>query len=130
MEQKIDREVATNEVIAWLDYKKISQKKRESKQEAIEAIVDAVCDGTLVIKDDKSVEHTLKFAIGDLTKVSYKPRLQMNSIHVHMQGVKSTDADGRVVAYIAALTSQAKEMIKKFDTEDFDVAQSIAIFFI
>ena len=78
----------------------------------------------------------LKFPIEDkggstaFKTLEYKPRLNMASIHLHLQGVKSADADGRVCAYVAALTSKPKELIKKLDTEDYGIAQAIAIFFL
>ncbi len=54
----------------------------------------------------------------------------MSTIHSHLQGVKPSDADGRVGAYIAALTSTPKAVINCLDTEDYGIAQSIAIFFL
>jgi hypothetical protein len=73
----------------------------------------------------------LKFPISDeIDKLVFKPRIKVNTIQVHLQGVKSSDADGRVTAYIAALTSKPKEVIKSMDTEDYSIGKSIAYFFL
>jgi hypothetical protein len=47
-----------------------------------------------------------------------------------MQGVKASDGDGRVCAYVAALSSQPKEVIKHLDTEDYAIATAVAVFFL
>lgn len=131
---KVNRETAEAEINSWLDYKKINEKKRENYKDNISALVDAVCDGILSVNPDtKELIQTLNFPIGDEMKVSkleFKPRLTVGSVQSHLNGVKATDADGRIIAYVAALTSQPKELIKKLDTEDNSVAQSIAIFFL
>lgn len=132
--EKVSREVAEQEVYAWLDYKKVSTKKRESYKEHTDTLVDAIVDGYLSLnKDDMSFEHTLKFPTeGEmlLTKLTYKPRLKVQTVHLHLQNVKSNDADGRLCAYIAALTSKPKELVKHLDSEDYSIGQSIAIFFL
>jgi hypothetical protein len=130
---KIAIEVATQEVEKWLDYKKISDNKRGVREENIKALIEGVSEGILVLNEDFSFTHTLKFQIeGELpiTKLSYKPRLKVASVHNHMQGVKASDGDGRVCAYVAALSSQPKEVIKHLDTEDYAIATAVAVFFL
>jgi len=85
--------------------------------------------------DDESHVYTQKllFPIGEEKKfdeLTFKPRLDIETIQNALQGVKSTDADGRILAYISALTGFSKSVIKKMDSEDYGVAQSIAIFFL
>lgn len=132
--EKLNRESAEAEVNSWLDYKKISDKKRESYKDNIESLIDAMVEGILTLDDkEKVITQGLKFPIGEEMKVSelkYRPRITVGMVQAHMAGVKATDADGRITAYVAALTSQPKELIKKLDTEDNAVAQSIAIFFL
>lgn len=133
MEEKVSKEISISEVNAWLDYKKVSDKKREAQKEQIEVIQDAISDGTLTLNEDRSFTHHLKFPIGkDVTIISleYKPRVAMQTIHSHLQGVKPTDGDGRLCAYVAALTSKPKDVIKSLDTEDYNISQAIALFFL
>ena len=129
----ISKDIAQIEVEKWLDHKKIGSKKRELQKDNIDTLIDAIAEGALVLKDDCTLVHTLKFPTdGELSikVLEYKPRIKMETIQVHLQGVKAADADGRVNAYIAALTSKPKDLIKKLDTEDYSICQSVAIFFL
>lgn len=131
--QKVSREQAKQEVESWLDFKKIGEKKRESQEAQIESLVDAVAEGDLVLKEDKTFVQVLKFPTqGDIPikELEYKPRLSMMNIHSQLEGVKSSDGDGRVLAYVAALTGKAKQIIRNLDSEDYNVSQAIAIFFL
>src|ERR1700745_753597 len=97
----VDAETAKAEIEKWLDNKKISPKKREIQKDTIETLVDAVSEGLLIVKEDFSLEQTLKFPTdGEISikKLEYKPRLKIETIHVHLQGVKPSDADGRLLA--------------------------------
>lgn len=133
MEGKVDFDTANSEITGWLDCKKISDKKRDVQKDTISTLVDAVADGSLVVEDDNSLTHTLKFAVGkdgQIKDFKYKPRITVGDVHGHLQGVKPSDADGRLLAYVAALTNQTKGIIGLLDTEDYGIAQSIAIFFL
>lgn len=130
---KVAREVAEAEIGKWLDYKKISDSRRESNKDSIESLVVAVMSGTLVLNDDMNLEYSLNFPIGEeqkIDKLIFKPRLKVGTVHKHLQGVKATDADGRILAYVAALTSTAKAVVEAIDTEDYAVCTSVAIFFL
>jgi hypothetical protein len=48
----------------------------------------------------------------------------------YMNGVKPSDAEGRLLGYIAALTGQARAILEELDTADKKIAMSIAIFFL
>ncbi len=134
---KISREQATNEVNDWLNYKKINERKREAYVESIETLIDGIESGSLSINEEKTFIQVLNFPIGTdgtdtlaVKTLEFKPRLKLSTVHLHLQGVKSTDADGRLIAYVAALTSKPKDLIKAMDTEDFSIGQAIAIFFL
>lgn len=130
---KVFRDQALKEINEWLEFKKIGDKKREDASEQIEVLVNAIVEGVLTITDEKKIVHALKFPLdGELliSKLEYKPRLRVADIHTHMNGVKGSDADGRVRAYVTALTSQPQNIIKALDTEDYSIAQSVAVFFL
>lgn len=136
MSDVISREIATTEVNSWLDYKKVNDKKRETYKDNIDTLIEAVMDGSLVLDSEtKILKQTLRFPIGEdkdvaVSVLEFKPRLKVSTVHAHLQGVKSTDADGRLCAYMAALTSKPKELLKAMDTEDYNVGMGIAIFFL
>lgn len=130
---KVSLEQATLEITEWLDYKKVSEKKREAYKESIDSLIEAVSEGALIVNEDKTLTHELKFEIGEemkISKLTYKPRLSMGKIHNHMQGVKTTDGDGRILAYVSALSDQTKGLIKGMDTEDYAISQAVAVFFV
>lgn len=130
---KVSKEIAEKEVNDWLDYKKINVQKREAQANSIETLIGFISEGTISIKEDKTIVQELLFEIGKeskITKLEYKPRIHVGAIQRHLEGGKSTDMDLRIVATAAALTSQTKELIKQLDSEDYSVASSIAIFFL
>lgn len=133
MTDVISREKATEEVDSYLNHKKISQRRREGDlKNAIESLIDSICEGTLVLKENFVFEQKLKFPPEglDFQTLEYKPRVPVKTIHLSLQGVKSDDADKRVAAYIAAITSKSKAQITSLDTDDYSVGQNFALFFI
>lgn len=133
----ISREQAIIEVTAWLDHKKMSDRKRESNKESIEALTDAVEDGLLVL--DQGTEEKegtfewkqlLKFPVGEIKELNFKARMPVGTIHVNLSGTKSDDGDARILAYVAALSGQNSGIIRKLDTEDYSVSKNIAYFFL
>lgn len=131
--QKVERSQAQKEVESWLDFKKVGEKKRESQEAQISALVDAIVEGDLVLNEDFTFVQTLKFPTSGempIKEFSFKPRLKLMEIHSQLEGVKASDADGRILAYAAALTGKAKQIIRSLDTEDYNVVQAIAIFFL
>lgn len=134
MIELVDKKTASNEVEGWLDFKKVPASKRESMKATIDNFIDAICDGILTIDATTHVvTHNLSFPIGTdakIEKFEYKPRINMGTVNLHLQGVKSSDADGRLCAYVAALTSKPKAVIVQMDTEDNAIAQLIALFFL
>lgn len=134
---KVTVEVAEKEVDLWLDYKRVKSKKRENLAPQIEVLVDGIVDGSLVLDHQSFVFKQillfpLKNSKGDVTvaSISYKPRLNVKQINAKMKGVKPTDADARVVGYIAALTDEATEVLTHLDSEDNSIAQAFATFFL
>lgn len=131
--QKVTEEVATSEVTAWLDFKKISPSKRNDKKDQIKQLVNAIIDGDIEINEDNEIVQKLKTELGDkkqITEFKYKPRITVGAVQQHLQKIATSDADGRVVCYIQALTGQPAGIIKGLDSVDYDIAQTIAIFFI
>lgn len=134
METKLDFDSAKKEVEKWLDHKKVKPNKREASQDAIDALIDAVMYGQLVLGEDFSwtanLDHPIDSGDAPMGVLVFKPRLKVSETHSKMKGVKPGDADGRVMALIAALTNKPFAMIGKLDTSDYSIAQNIALFFI
>ena len=132
--KKVSLDVARQEMDKWLDYKKVKAKKRESFSEHIDTIVEGIVDGSLSLDDKTMVfTHTLSFPVGkdgNITELTYRPRLMVQEINAGMKGVKANDVDGRIVRYIAVLTEKPSAIISNLDTEDNSVAQAFVQFFL
>ncbi len=133
---KVALEIAKADVERWLDFKKVRETKREANASYIDSLIEAVSEGILIINDDNIIVQELSFPIEDkdgkdaFKTLEYKPRLPVSTLHMHLQGIKTGDNDGRLLAHVAALTAKPKELIKKLDTEDYGISTSIAVFFV
>ena len=132
-ETVINRETAEQTVENWLDYKRVKPAKREAYKASIEMLIDSVESGDLILdQSTHNWELNLSFPVGEekvIDKLIFKPRITIGQINQRLRGVKSSDADGRVTAYVAALTGQSTGVIELLDSSDYDVPQSISVFF-
>lgn len=133
MSNKVSREVAVKDITEWLDVKKIKDAKRDSNKDSVDALIDAIECGVLVKNDDNTLVQELDFPTeGDepVTHLTFKPRLRVREVRAKTKNVKPSDIDGRLVAIISALTDQPSGVINALETNDYSVAQSIAVFFL
>ena len=133
MEKVVDLETARVEVEKWLDFKRVRESKREANKETIDALVEAVSEGQLVVNEDHSLTHTLDVPTGGetaLTSLTYKPRLTVQDTHSKMKGVKANDVDGRIIALVSALCGKPASLEGKLDTSDYSISQNVALFFL
>jgi hypothetical protein len=135
--QKISKEIATSEVNSWLDYKKISEKKRESFRENIDSLISAIEDGVISLSGEtKEFTQTLHFPLKDdagndtITALKYKARIKVDAVQSQLKNAKSSDAHEMIATYMSVLTGQPKAIIKSLDTEDYSLGNNIAIFFL
>lgn len=141
LKEKISREQAEKEVNAWLDKKKVFQETRDRYKDHIEILIEAICNGVLVI-DTSSFEitHELLFPLTanedenvrdpkDLRTLTYRARINDNLVKPHLRGIKGDDADGRLNALLAALTDSSHGIINKIDSADKRIATAIGVFF-
>ena len=114
---KVSKEQATSEFTAWLDFKKVAEKRRESLPHVIDAITDDIYAGHLSVNtQDFTITQTLKFPIGDggtTKQITYKPRITGAALQEAMAGVLFTDEYGKTWARISASTGVSKNIINK-----------------
>lgn len=134
MSEVVNIDTATAEIGKWLDHKRINEKKREDQKSTIDTLIDAVRFGLLTVDEENfNLIQKLNFPVGnngEIDELKFRPRMGVGQVHRHLKGLKSDDADGRLAAYVAALTGRTKIEIGHLDTEDYSVGQSIAIFFL
>lgn len=129
----VDRLTAEEEITKWLDHKQVGQKKRESRTEQYNTLVEAMMEGVLKMDDQYNFKLKLKFPIGADVKIpelNFPARIKVARLHEKLKGVDSDDGDGRILGYMAALTGQHKELLRDMDTVDYDSATAISFFFI
>lgn len=131
---KISRELATQEIEKWLDRKKVYDSTKESQKDSVDLLIEAVMNGDLTLNQTTNeLRHILLFPDalnGEVKELVYKARLNDKMLIPHLQGVSPKDADGRLLAHTAALTSQPKELLKNLDSADKKIMMSIAVFFL
>lgn len=132
MTEKVTKEIAVQEVEKWLDYKRIKQSQRDSQKAQIDVLIEAVMYGDITISDSAdTIEQVLAMPVKglDINTLTYQSRITVMDLHKATDGVKATDFDGRLVAYVSALTGKSPSHLKKMESEDFKIAQAIAVFF-
>jgi hypothetical protein len=135
MKEVLPIEQAEAEVSAWLDRKKILPKRRERLSVSIDNLIEAVQYGIISINDDGSIVHTLQIPVTDnkgemvCDKLTYKARIDTDSLLKAIAALKVNIADTQLMANIAELTGQPYGVITKMDPTDLTVAKSIGVFF-
>jgi hypothetical protein len=133
MENVVNKNTAELEVNAWLDHKRISEKRREEKKAAIDSLIGFVEDGTVSINPETfEIKQNLKFEIGNQIKIKeliWKPFGNVGRVQIYMKNVDSADYTGNCIAHACAQTDQSKNIINSLDSEDTAVIKVIANFF-
>lgn len=133
MESLINKDIAEKEVNIWLDFKKVSEKKRKSLAGNVKALIDAIMDGCLEFDSETKIfTHKLKFPIGvngQISELKYSARICMSDLEDNLMDVRPGNTMGTSFAYIAALSGQPKSIIKKMDQEDHSLADRFSFFF-
>lgn len=133
---KVGLEVAEKEFKKWAEFKKIRGSKLEANEEHQDIIIDEIVEGNIFLTENYEFNYTLKFPITDssgneaLSFLIFKPRVSVRDINSKMQGVKSTDGDARLLAYVAAITNQNSKLLNKLDLSDYSVCQAIIMYFL
>jgi len=130
MNEVMSRERAANEIKDWLDYKRVKASARESYKSQIEVLEEAMMTGDISLDNTTfEINQKLVFKVdGLIDSLTYKPRMAVGDLN--KVPTKPGDFDGKIAAYIAALTGKGLSHIQKLDTEDYKIGQAIAVFFI
>lgn len=125
---------AIKEINEWLDYKKVRPKKRETNEDSIEELVDAIECGDLIFdKDTKELKLQLAVPLGtneQIKELTFKARISVGEVHPYLKKIKTGDGDGRLLAYVKALTNETDILIESMDTGDQSLATCIVVFFL
>ena len=126
-------EQAVNEINGWLDYKRIEESDRATYSEQINKLADKIAKGVLSIDQDKIMTMCLAFPVEvagtPVETIAIKPRVTTKEVKDKSMNVRAGDADGRLLAYVAASTGLQQQVIDKLDMLDFNLLNIIMVFF-
>ena len=132
--EKINRETAIQEFEKWLDFKKVSDTKRQSSKDQENTIIDGIVSGQVYIDESCNIHQKLVFPVeGEVAgfeELVYMPRINRKMLQAKLRGVKADSPDDRISAYAAALTNKAIAQIANLDTEDLRIADAIVMYFL
>lgn len=124
--------MAKAEFMRWFEAKKFSKRVLEKHDDDMEAIVDAIQQGILVLNEDMTFTHKLQFPLqsGEVSELTYKFRITEGELAASMKGLKTDDFIGQMpIAYVSALTGQNRGIIRALDHVDISLSKHIAAFF-
>jgi hypothetical protein len=137
----VTKEIATKEITAWLDYKRIKQSVRDNKAKSIGILVDAMIEGDITISQGEYhyngqkltgpvITQSLIFPVGSLTSISYKPRETMGALSSILSKASGGATMGTVYAEQLSIGSIMGEQLLEMDNEDGKVMNAIVEFFL
>jgi len=133
----LTEEIAIAEFEKWINAKKVSVKARRMNEHAESVIIGALMDGSLIVEDDLTLTHKLCFPItspqtGEVTfdRLNYKLRMSVDERNQAVKGYAPDDGEGRIIGFAAHLTSSPRGIITKLDTVDYQITQSICLYFL
>lgn len=131
MNNLVSESVARKDVERFLDSRKTSPARREDLKDQIDILVEMVMDGSLIVNEDCTLKYTLSFPEGfPFPELKFKNRLQVRDVHEILRNhVKSGDGDGRIYAYLAALSGITFGEIRLLDSYDSGRLSNISVFF-
>ena len=127
--EKVNRDVAVQEINKWLDVRKVPEKRREELSGTVDVLVDAVVSGSLIVdKATGGLELTVE-SIDD-KKLKFKPRIRAKELRVRVSKLSSAeDAMGMQIAYASALTDVTMAVLENLDMDEFKIVGAIVVFF-
>lgn len=135
MEEKVNKEVATKEVNAWLDIMDISKENRETDEVKtfINSLISSVQKGLLFFNDDETVTQKLIHPLNDgqRKEISYDFRYEVGKYNKATKGISSLDSIDWSIARLSlsSVEDLPKAVFEKMKRADFNVAKALTIFF-
>lgn len=137
------KEVAEKEVEKWFDYRRVKDSARFSPDENTgkdilrEKLIESFMYGELIFDDKTGVLKQIliepvKKESGEivLKELNFKPRIKRSALNEPMKSVKTNDTDGRLRAWISAITGANKAYLGSMDTSDYSTAEAIVTYFL
>ena len=129
--QKISEDIALQDFERWFDSKKLSGSYRKESYEVIEKqMVEAICDGNLIVNEDFTLTLKLAFPLtapNEVNELNFVHRIQTGTLQARTAWAKTQEQ--KLLATIAALTGVEGGVIRALDSSDYSRAGAIASYF-
>lgn len=128
----ISFEQAQKEVDKFLDFHGVDTEDADN-QKPIKLLINRVCDGSLVVNDDATLEYTLKYPLqqnGELKVLKFNNRCERSVIIPLVKDLGAKDLDHRMNAYTAGLTGINKQILLKMHNYDQKLCDAIVGFIV
>lgn len=133
---KVTKQIASESVLKWLDYKQVDDEKREEQESSIKTMENAIVYGFLVMDDKFNFKYNLKFPLEDegggivLKELNFKARMKTSEADDRLKNLKNPTTYEMVRCFTAGLTGENMGLLKMLDSEDTRVANAISSFFL
>jgi hypothetical protein len=119
-------EQAQEEVLNWLNSRKMSRRKRINLKDMIVNVMQAMVDGEVSILDGRFVQH-----LDADNSLKFNDRLNLGEFKqvCNRNKISDEDGDGRLAAATSVLTNISMAESKKLEGDAKALANSIALFF-
>jgi len=125
----VPEEVAKEEIETFLDSKLILPKRRIALEAPIEAVVEAMTYGKVVIKEDGTVVQHLFKPVAGIDKLTYAAEVSPETISKLVGNLKNFTQTNINLEYISAYTSTIKPVLVKLHPTDRNIADALAFFY-
>ena len=132
----VSEEIAEKDLQEWLERNHISEDKIESSigESQLKIIKKAIQKGRLILNEDGKLILKLVTTIGSssspIDELIFNARVSRKMVMPYLNGVKSDNADMRLIAYMAASTGKNKMILTELMPEDQAIADAITVFFV
>ncbi len=131
---KVSEEIAEQELSTWFERNNISEEKIEAFADSAKVIKKGICNGHLILNEDGKLTQKLISPIGSkispINDITFNTRVNRKMVMPHLNGVKTGDSDGRLLAYMTASVGINKMILAELMPEDQVLADNITVFFV
>jgi hypothetical protein len=129
LREVMSEEAARQEVDNFLDTRMVLPKRRAALEAPIDAVVEAMTYGKVVIKEDGTITQHLFVPVAGVDKLTYAAEVTPETINKLVSNIKVFTQTNINLEYISAYTNTIKAVISKMHPTDRNIADALAFFY-
>lgn len=129
LKQVLTEEQATAELNEFFDRRIIFPKRREQLAAPIEAVVEAMTYGHVVINADGTITQKLCVPVGNVTELTFAADVPASTMSKLISNLKVYTQTNVNLEYISAYTTTIKGVVEKLHPTDRNLADALAFFY-